>query len=158
LQVDQGLGIGTKAPLFNRATAQLTRFLQLTKPKANSKSPPVSLVLHARAGNCTGDLPAYDAFLLGGPHSGACRAACLVWQCAVGPAAGTLCWVLVGHCTCVALLVPANRAWVVAGKFYAPSRHMPDWMLMNSVNAREGTCTLRLRCQGGALHLIAPGS
>jgi hypothetical protein len=29
LQVDQGLGIGTKSPLFNRMTVQLSRFLQV---------------------------------------------------------------------------------------------------------------------------------
>ncbi|GAB4821994.1 hypothetical protein N2152v2_009040 [Parachlorella kessleri] len=67
--VDQGLGIGTQVPFFNRATAQLTRFLQLRTPGPASKSAPVTLVLHGRAGNAIGDLPAYDAFLLGGPHS-----------------------------------------------------------------------------------------
>lgn len=71
-QVDQGLGIGTGAPFFNRCTAQATRFLQLLKPGRGSKSPPLSLVLHGRVGNAIGDLPAYDAFLLGGPHSGGC--------------------------------------------------------------------------------------
>ena len=72
--MDQGLGIGTKAPLFNRCTAQLTRFWQLRKPGPKSKNPPVALVLHGRAGNVIGDLPVYDAFQLGGPHSGARRA------------------------------------------------------------------------------------
>jgi outer membrane protein assembly factor BamA len=56
-------------PLFNRATASLTRFIPLLKFGADSGKPPVTLVAHARAGNCFGDLPAYDAFLLGGPHS-----------------------------------------------------------------------------------------
>lgn len=69
VQVDQGLGIGSKSPLFNRMTADCTRFLQLFKPSTNSKAPPVTLVVHARAGNTLGDLPVYDSFLLGGPYS-----------------------------------------------------------------------------------------
>jgi outer membrane protein assembly factor BamA len=68
-QVDQGLGLGTKSPLFNRMTADLTRFVQLRAPPAGSKNPPITLVAHARLGNTIGDLPTYDAFLLGGPYS-----------------------------------------------------------------------------------------
>jgi hypothetical protein len=30
---------------------------------------PNTLVLHARAGNCVGDLASYDFFSLGGPYS-----------------------------------------------------------------------------------------
>lgn len=69
MQVDQGLGIGSKTPFFNRMTASLTRFLQLRRPAPNAKAPPITLILHGRVGNTIGDLPAYDAFLLGGPYS-----------------------------------------------------------------------------------------
>lgn len=68
LQVEQGLGIGTQAPLFNRMEAQATRFIKLTNPRG--KSAPVTVVAHGKIGNTIGDLPAYDAFLLGGPYSG----------------------------------------------------------------------------------------
>lgn len=68
MQVEQGLGIGTKAPLFNRMEAQVTRFVKLTNPRG--KSAPVTVVAHGKVGNTIGDLPAYDAFLLGGPYSG----------------------------------------------------------------------------------------
>ena len=38
---------------------------------ADVLTPPTpALVAQARAGNCLGDLPGYDAFLLGGPYSG----------------------------------------------------------------------------------------
>ena len=69
MQVEQGLGIGSGAPLFNRMEAQCTRFWKLTTPRG--KSAPVTLVAHGKVGNTIGDLPAYDAFLLGGPFSGA---------------------------------------------------------------------------------------
>lgn len=82
-QVDQGLGIGSKNPFFNRHQLTLTRFLQLKKvEEGGDKAPPPVLVLHGRYGGCVGDLPAYDAFTLGGPYSvrgynmgelGACR-------------------------------------------------------------------------------------
>lgn len=65
--VEQGLGIGSGAPLFNRMEAQCTRFWKLTTPRG--KSAPVTLVAHGKVGNTVGDLPAYDAFLLGGPFS-----------------------------------------------------------------------------------------
>lgn len=65
--VDQGLGIGTRGAFFNRFTVSCTRFLQLTR--AAGKRPPVTVVAHTRAGNALGDLPAYDAFSLGGPFS-----------------------------------------------------------------------------------------
>ena len=67
--IDQGLGVGTGAPLFNRATASLTRFLPLGPARPRLRLGPPSLALHARAGAALGDLPAYDAFLLGGPYS-----------------------------------------------------------------------------------------
>jgi outer membrane protein assembly factor BamA len=67
--VDQGLGIGSRSPLFNRLTAAFTRFVALRPPAAGAAAPPPTLILHARGGNALGDLPAYDAFLLGGPHS-----------------------------------------------------------------------------------------
>ena len=69
VQVDQGLGIGTASPLFNRMTAESTRFIQLRAPSKGSSAPPATLVVHAKGGATVGDLPVYDAFLLGGPHS-----------------------------------------------------------------------------------------
>lgn len=68
-QIDQGLGLGSKSPLFNRMTAETTRFIQLLAPPASSTRTPVALILHGRVGNTVGDLPVYDAFLLGGPYS-----------------------------------------------------------------------------------------
>ena len=62
--VDQGTGIGG---FFNRCVVSLTRFVKIyesVKPK-----PPVVLVLHGKGGFTIGDLAAYDAFPLGGPHS-----------------------------------------------------------------------------------------
>ncbi|MCO5603197.1 hypothetical protein L7F22_057344 [Adiantum nelumboides] len=82
-QVDQGLGVGSKHPIFNRHQITLTHFLQLKKvEEGERKAPPPVLVLHGRYGGCIGDLAAYDAFTLGGPYSvrgynmgelGACR-------------------------------------------------------------------------------------
>ena len=68
-QVDQGVGIGTGFPLFNRATASLTRFLQLRAPPPGGKRPPPVLVVHGRGGAALGDLASYDYFTLGGPYS-----------------------------------------------------------------------------------------
>ncbi|MBA0669151.1 hypothetical protein Goklo_001998, partial [Gossypium klotzschianum] len=69
-QVDQGLGIGTKFPFFNRHQLTITRFLQLKQVEEGAgKSPPPVLVLHGHYGGCVGDLPSYDAFTLGGPYS-----------------------------------------------------------------------------------------
>ena len=68
-QVDQGVGIGTGFPLFNRATASLTRFLQLRVPPPGGKKPPPVLVVHGRGGTALGDLASYDYFTLGGPYS-----------------------------------------------------------------------------------------
>lgn len=70
LQVDQGLGIGTQFPFFNRHQLTLTRFIQLMSVEEGAgKPPPPVLVLHGRYGGCVGDLPSYDAFTLGGPYS-----------------------------------------------------------------------------------------
>lgn len=69
-QVDQGLGIGSQFPFFNRHQLTLTRFLQLMSVEEGAgKPPPPVLVLHGRYGGCVGDLPSYDAFTLGGPYS-----------------------------------------------------------------------------------------
>ncbi|KAL4323724.1 hypothetical protein GQ457_11G019550 [Hibiscus cannabinus] len=69
-QVDQGLGIGSKFPFFNRHQLTITRFLQLKQVEEGAgKSPPPVLVLHGHYGGCVGDLPSYDAFTLGGPFS-----------------------------------------------------------------------------------------
>ncbi|PNX64920.1 protein TOC75 chloroplastic-like, partial [Trifolium pratense] len=68
--VDQGLGIGTQLPFFNRHQLTLTRFIQLMSVEEGAgKRPPPVLVLHGRYGGCVGDLPSYDAFTLGGPYS-----------------------------------------------------------------------------------------
>ncbi|XP_074592013.1 protein TOC75-3, chloroplastic-like [Curcuma longa] len=82
-QLDQGLGIGSNFPFFNRHQLTLTRFVQLKQvEEGTGKSPPPVLVLHGHYGGCVGDLPSYDAFTLGGPYSvrgynmgelGACR-------------------------------------------------------------------------------------
>ncbi|CAN6362725.1 unnamed protein product [Urochloa humidicola] len=70
IQVDQGLGIGSKSPLFNRHQLSLTKFIKLNKQKKGpGKPPPAVLALHGRYAGCVGDLPSYDAFALGGPHS-----------------------------------------------------------------------------------------
>jgi len=69
-QVDQGLGIGTQFPFFNRHQLTLARFIQLMSMEEGAgKPPPPVLVLHDRYGGCVGDLPSYDAFTLGGPRS-----------------------------------------------------------------------------------------
>uniref|UniRef100_A0A7N0UJ82 Bacterial surface antigen (D15) domain-containing protein n=1 Tax=Kalanchoe fedtschenkoi TaxID=63787 RepID=A0A7N0UJ82_KALFE len=69
-QVDQGLGIGSKFPLFNRHQLTLTKFIQLKDVEEGAgKPPPPVLVLHGHYGGCVGDLPSYDAFTLGGPYS-----------------------------------------------------------------------------------------
>lgn len=69
-QIDQGLGIGSKFPFFNRHHLMLTKFIPLKKVEegVGKPAPPV-LVLHGRYGGCVGDLPSYDAFTLGGPYS-----------------------------------------------------------------------------------------
>ncbi|KAH7542412.1 hypothetical protein FEM48_Zijuj02G0070700 [Ziziphus jujuba var. spinosa] len=69
-QVDQGLGIGSKFPFFNRHQLTLTQFFQLKQVEEGAgKPPPPVLVLHGHYGGCVGDLPSYDAFTLGGPYS-----------------------------------------------------------------------------------------
>ncbi|KAF5470518.1 hypothetical protein F2P56_011024 [Juglans regia] len=69
-QVDQGLGIGSKFPFFNRHQLTLTRFFQLREVEEGAgQPPPPVLVLHGHYGGCVGDLPSYDAFTLGGPYS-----------------------------------------------------------------------------------------
>ncbi|KAL9386765.1 hypothetical protein Peur_019889 [Populus x canadensis] len=69
-QVDQGLGIGSKFPFFNRHQLTLTRFIQLKAVEEGAgKPPPPVLVLNGHYGGCVGDLPSYDAFTLGGPYS-----------------------------------------------------------------------------------------
>jgi len=70
LQVDQGLGIGSQFPFFNRHQLTVTRFVQLMSVEEGAgKPPPPVLVLHGHYGGCVGDLPSYDAFTLGGPYS-----------------------------------------------------------------------------------------
>jgi outer membrane protein assembly factor BamA len=49
----------------------MTRFLKLTTPSSSSNLAPLTLVLHAKHGNCIGPLGSYDYHVLGGPHS--CR-------------------------------------------------------------------------------------
>jgi len=47
-QVEQGLGLGSGSPLFNRHVVSLTRFIKLRSPPPASSSPPPVLVTHAR--------------------------------------------------------------------------------------------------------------
>uniref|UniRef100_A0A0E0F1V9 Uncharacterized protein n=1 Tax=Oryza meridionalis TaxID=40149 RepID=A0A0E0F1V9_9ORYZ len=69
-QMGQGLGIGSKNPFFNRHQLTMTKFINLNKQeKGPRKPPPAVLALHGRYAGCVGDLPSYDAFALGGPHS-----------------------------------------------------------------------------------------
>ncbi|KAI0518671.1 hypothetical protein KFK09_006107 [Dendrobium nobile] len=69
-QLDQGLGIGSNFPFFNRHQLTITRFIQLKQVEEGAgKPPPPVLVLHGHYGGCVGDLPSYDAFTLGGPYS-----------------------------------------------------------------------------------------
>ena len=68
--MDQGLGIGSKSPLFNRHQLTLTKFINLNnQEKGVGKPLPAVLVLHGHYAGCVGDLPSYDAFTLGGPYS-----------------------------------------------------------------------------------------
>eukprot|EP00271_Cylindrocystis_brebissonii_P021716 TRINITY_DN7927_c0_g1_i1.p1 TRINITY_DN7927_c0_g1~~TRINITY_DN7927_c0_g1_i1.p1 ORF type:complete len:728 (+),score=198.11 TRINITY_DN7927_c0_g1_i1:101-2284(+) len=70
LRVDQGLGIGSKWMFFNRSQISSTRFFQLSdEDLKNPDIPPWVGVVHGRLGNCLGDLPAYEAFTIGGPYS-----------------------------------------------------------------------------------------
>lgn len=69
LQVEQGVGVGSGKPFFNRHTVSSTRFIKLRDPPPSSSSPPLLLVLHGRAGNAIGDMASYDYFTLGGPFS-----------------------------------------------------------------------------------------
>jgi len=69
-QVDQGLGVGSKFPLFNRHQLTVTKFIQLQpEDKLDPEKPPLVGVVHGRYGGCVGDLASYDAFTLGGPYS-----------------------------------------------------------------------------------------
>ncbi|WVZ66444.1 hypothetical protein U9M48_015657 [Paspalum notatum var. saurae] len=69
-QLDQGLGIGSKNPFFNRHQLSVTKFINLNKQqKGAGEPPPAVLTLHGRYAGCVGDLSSYDAFALGGPHS-----------------------------------------------------------------------------------------
>ncbi|KAK4763780.1 hypothetical protein SAY87_013218 [Trapa incisa] len=69
-QLDQGLGIGSKFPFFNRHQLTCTGFFQLKQVEEGAgKPPPPVLVLHGHYGGCVGDLPSYDAFTIGGPYS-----------------------------------------------------------------------------------------
>lgn len=98
-QLDQGLNLSVPVPgigkiglsggIFNRSLASYTHFMQLPGLKRLTnedvwikRKAPNTLVLHARAGNCIGDMASYDYFTLGGPYSvrgysqgelGACR-------------------------------------------------------------------------------------
>ena len=69
LQVDQGIGLGSTRPVFNRHRFSCTRFTPLGKTAPGSKGLRKVLVLHGRYGGCLGDLPPYDLFTLGGPFS-----------------------------------------------------------------------------------------
>ncbi|CAA3025666.1 TOC75-3, chloroplastic [Olea europaea subsp. europaea] len=68
--LNQGLGVGSEFPFFNRHQLTVTQFFQLKQvEEATGKPPTPVLVLHGHYGGCVGDLPSYDAFTLGGPYS-----------------------------------------------------------------------------------------
>lgn len=69
MQVDQGLGLGTRAPLFNRHQLAMTRYIPLQRDIPPTDQPPSVAVLHARYGGCLGDLPSYRSFTNGGPYA-----------------------------------------------------------------------------------------
>ena len=69
VQVDQGLGIGSCFPFFNRHVLSSTRFIPIGKRPESTSEPQASLILSTKYGNSFGDLPTYEAFALGGPHS-----------------------------------------------------------------------------------------
>ena len=71
VQFDQSLGLSGDFPVFNRFTAELTRFVQLAPKSTQSVSPPPVLVAYSKFAHIIGNCAAYDAFTLGGPHS--CR-------------------------------------------------------------------------------------
>lgn len=72
LQIDQGLGLGSSLPFFNRHVLSATRFIPVPvgpfKTANLSKGQP-QVIVSAKYANCIGDLPTYEAFPLGGPHS-----------------------------------------------------------------------------------------
>ncbi|KAL6868334.1 hypothetical protein ACP4OV_015179 [Aristida adscensionis] len=69
-QVDQGLGIGSNRPFFNRHQLSMTKFVNLNNQEQDvDKPPPAVLALHGRYAGCVGDLPHYEAFALGEPRS-----------------------------------------------------------------------------------------
>ncbi|KAL6660581.1 hypothetical protein ACP70R_001616 [Stipagrostis hirtigluma subsp. patula] len=69
-QVDQGLGVGTSRPFFNRHQLSVTKFINLNNQQEDAgKPPPAVLAVHGRYAGCVGDQPSYDAFSLGGPRS-----------------------------------------------------------------------------------------
>eukprot|EP01025_Chloroclados_australasicus_P034661 TRINITY_DN3540_c0_g2_i1.p1 TRINITY_DN3540_c0_g2~~TRINITY_DN3540_c0_g2_i1.p1 ORF type:complete len:699 (-),score=90.17 TRINITY_DN3540_c0_g2_i1:73-2169(-) len=65
LQVNQGTLIGG---LFNRMQIGCTRYVKVV-PEGSGSRPPVVCALHGGFGSVIGDLPPYDAFMLGGPNS-----------------------------------------------------------------------------------------
>lgn len=69
MQVDQGLGVGSGNPIFNRHRLAITHFHPLSPIGKDIRSPPRVLVLHGRYGGCLGDQPPYELFTLGGPYS-----------------------------------------------------------------------------------------
>ncbi len=73
--MEQGLGLGSGMPFFNRCTGSATRFIKLRSVSEASRSPAPTLVLHARTGHALGDMASYDYFTLGGPFSVRCFAA-----------------------------------------------------------------------------------
>ena len=73
--MEQGLGLGSGMPFFNRCTGSATRFIKLRDVPEASRSPAPTLVLHARAGHALGDMASYDYFTLGGPFSVCCSTA-----------------------------------------------------------------------------------
>ena len=70
-QFDQSVGLSAGLSIYNRLTAEVTRFIQLLSENKQTMLPPPILVMHSKLGHIIGNCSAYDAYTLGGPHS--CR-------------------------------------------------------------------------------------
>lgn len=68
-QVDQGLGLGTHAPMFNRHQLSMTRYMPIPKHPLPKGQLPTVIVLHSRYSGCVGDVPSYRTFTNGGPYA-----------------------------------------------------------------------------------------
>lgn len=68
-QLDQGVGLGTRAPMFNRHLLAMTRYIPLQRKAEQKDEIPFVVVLHTRYGGCLGDVVNYRSFANGGPYA-----------------------------------------------------------------------------------------